>query len=527
MSWRAGELGSWRDTDTADHKRRRALLCFVILSRLAVVCFVALSLACGPAPRRAALIVGVEQDPSSMDPRVGADVAADRVFRLLYRGLFAIGRDFSPEPDLVESWTQTSPTTYRFVLKTGVRFSDGRELTARDAAYTIESVRSGRVASFKKGDLDRIASVAARSPSELELTLREPFVPILSALNMGIVPEGHLPEDPPVGAGPYTLRSWDRGQWMVFGANPFADPPPASPTVALKVVPDPVVRELEMRRGSVDLVVNDLPPDSIRYFLSRGYPVLRAPGSSYAYIGLNCARPLLDLPGVRRALALAVDRDALLEYVLRGLGRRATGLLPPEHWAYDAAGGAVPHDPRAAEQLLEAAGLRKGADGVRLRLSYKTSENKISRQIAVAVAEDWARVGVEVSVRSLEWGTFYGDVRRGDFDAFGLTWVGVTDPDGFRLRFCSGAFPPDGLNRGRFKSAEVDRLVETAARTASREERKGLYGDVQVILAAETPYISLWWPDAVCVTQRDVTGVDLPPDGNFGFLAGVSRKPSG
>jgi peptide/nickel transport system substrate-binding protein len=462
-----------------------------------------------------------------MDPRVGADVAADRVFRLLYRGLFTIGGDFAPEPDLVASWSRTSPTSYRFILKRGVRFSDGRPLTARDAAYTLESVRSGAVASFKKGDLDRIASVVAPSEEELDLTLKEPFTPILSALNVGVVPEGHRPEEPPVGAGAYRLGSWERGQWMIFEANPFAERRPASESLALKVIPDPVVRELEMRRGSVDLVVNDLPPESIRYFLSEGYPVVRAPGASYAYIGLNCSRPPLDRIEVRRALALAVDRGALLKYVLRDLGRPATGLLPPEHWAYDGAGGPTPHDPAEAERLLDAAGLARGAGGVRLRLSYKTSENKISRQIAVAVAQDWARVGIETSVRSLEWGTFYGDVRRGDFDAFGLTWVGVTDPDGFRLRFASGAFPPDGLNRGRYSNPDVDRLVEEGALAADREGRRTSYLRVQEILAREAPYISLWWPDAVCVTQRDVTGVVLPADGNFGFLCGVRRKAAG
>ena len=476
---------------------------------------------CGPPPRKAALIVAVEQEPSSLDPRVGSDVAADRAFRLLHRGLFKIGPNFAPEMDLVASWEQVSPTRYRFLLKKGVRFSDGRPLRARDAAYTIESVRSGAVASFKKGDLDRIRAVSAPTPDELVVELKEPFAPILSALNLGIVPEGTRPEDPPVGAGPYRLESWTRGLWLVFETNPYAADKPASATVAFKVIPDPVVRGLEMRRGSVDLVVNDLPPDTLAYFGSHGYPVIRAPGSSYAYIGLNCARPPLDRTQVRRALAMAVDRDALLKYLLHDFGRGATGLLPPEHWAYNAGGGPAPHDPQAAESLLDAAGLPRGSGGIRFRISYKTSENKISRQIAIAVAQDLSKVGVEASIQSLEWGTFYGDVKRGDFDAFGLTWVGVTDPDGYRLRFSSAAFPPQGLNRGRYANPEVDRLVEEGAREPDPVRRKALYGEVQRLLALDAPYISLWWPDAVCVTQRGVMGVELPPDGNFSFIARV------
>lgn len=482
-----------------------------------------LFLGCGPAPRKAALIVAVEQEPSSLDPRIGSDVAADRAFRLLHRGLFKIGRDFAPEGDLVASWEQVSPTRYRFFLKSGVRFSDGRPLTAHDALFTIESVRSGSVASFKRGDLDRIAAVSAPSPGELIIELKEPFAPILSALNLGIVPEGTRPEDPPLGAGPYRLTSWTRGLWLVFEANPYATDPPASATVAFKVIPDPVVRGLEMRRGGVDLVVNDLPPDTLAYFGSHGYPVIRAPGSSYAYIGLNCARPPLNRPAVRRALAMAVNRGDLLKYVLHDFGRAATGLLPPEHWAYAAAGGPVPYAPASAERLLNSAGLPRGPRGVRFRVSYKTSENKISRQIAIAVAQDLAKVGVEASIQSLEWGTFYGDVKRGDFDAFGLTWVGVTDPDGFRLRFSSSAFPPEGFNRGRYANPEVDRLVEEGAREPDPVRREALYERVQRILAEDSPYISLWWPDAVCVTQKDMTGVDLPPDGNFSFLCRVRR----
>ena len=485
-----------------------------------------LFLGCGPAPRKADLIIGVEQEPASLDPRVGSDVAADRVFRLLYRGLFEAGRDFRPVPDLVESWSQPSPTRYLFRLKHGIRFSDGRSLTARDVAYTLNSIRTGAVASFKKGDLDRIASASSTSEEDLVITLREPFPPILSALNLGIVPEGTRPDDPPVGAGPFRFKSWVRGLWLVFERNPYAEVPPASPSVAFKVIPDPVVRSLEMRRGSVDLVVNDLPPDTLEYFEEHGYPIHRAPGASYAYVGLNCARPPLDEPKVRRALALALNREALIRFVLQGFARPATGLLCPEHWAYDPAGGPLPYDPEAAERLLDTAGMKRGDGGERFALDYKTSENKVSRLIAVAAAQDWAKIGVDVSVRSLEWGTFYGDVKRGDFDCFGLTWVGVTDPDGFRLRFSSAAFAPDGLNRGRYANPEVDRLVEEGARENDPNRREALYEQVQRALAKDAPYISLWWPDSVCVTQKEVTGVDLPPDGNFSFIARVRRSPN-
>ena len=493
--------------------------------RLAIPCLGLSLLACGPAPRKAGLVVGVETEPASLDPRRGSDLAADRAFRLLYRSLFTTGPSFEPVPDLVERWEQRSPTEYAFTLKKGARFSDGREVTAADAAFTLESIRSGAVPSFRKGDLDRIASITITGRYDLAIRLSEPYAPFLANLNVGLLPEGTPPNArAPMGCGPYKLKEWKPSQWLVFEENRFADPKPRCSTVAFKIIPDPVVRALELRRGSVDLVVNDLPPDSLAYFQKKGYPVVRTPGSNYVYLGFNCARPPLDKKEVRQAVAHALDPEAILKYILDGFGRRATGLLCPENWAYDPDAVRYAHDPGRARALLDAAGLKPGPGGVRFRVLYKTSNSKVSRQIATAIAQQLAEAGIQVSIQWLEWGTFYGDVKRGDFDCFALTWVGITDPDGLRLRFSSKAFPPDGFNRGRYSNPEVDRLVDEGAREMDPAKRREIYLRVQEILAEDQPYVSLWYPDNVAVAQRGVENIILPPDANFSFIAGVSWK---
>ncbi len=482
-------------------------------------------LACGPPDRKADLIVAVEQEPASLDPRVGSDVAADRAFRLLYRGLFAVGPDFSPQADLAKTWSYETPRRLRIVLKAGVRFSDGRPLRARDAVFTIRSILRDQPPSFRKGDLDCIESVEAQDDLTLVLSLKEPRAALLSALNLGILPEGTEVEGfVPVGCGPYRLRSWDHGQWLLFEANPYASPAPSSPTLAFKVIPDPVVRSLEMRRGSVDLVVNDLPPDALARFEALGYRLWRTPGANFAYVGFNCARPPLDRAEVRRALSFSLDRPSIIRHILRGYAREAAGLLPPEHWASASLAPPV-RDPAAAEALLEEAGFPRGPDGVRFRMTYKTSDNKISRQIASVIAENLREVGVLCETQWLEWGTFYGDVKHGDFDAFGLTWVGVTDPDGLRLRYATWAVPPAGFNRGRYSNPELDGLLAAGSKEMDPLLRRPLYVRAQEILAHEVPAAPLWHPDTVCVAQRGVEGVALPSDGNFSFLARVRRRP--
>jgi peptide/nickel transport system substrate-binding protein len=494
------------------------------LCRAACIAVLIVLVSCGRAPRKADLVVGVEQEPTSLDPRLGSDVAADRVYRLLYRGLFRIGPDFKPVPDLVQAWRRLDPVTYRFTLRAGIRFCDGRKLAASDVAYTLESIISGDVPSYRKGDLDRIKHIRVVDPATLEITLREPYAAFLSNLNVGIVPAGtRSGAFPPVGCGPYALRKWIHGQWLVFVRNPYYRPRPRSRSIAFKIIPDPVVRALEMRRGSVDLVVNDLPPDSLNYFRDKGYLLVRRPGANYAYIGLNCARPPLDRKIVRQALACAIDRRAILKNVFRGFGRPATGLLPPGHWAYNGDVRKFAYDPGKARTLLDSAGLEPDNRGVRFRLSYKTSNNKVSRQIAAAVAEYLDHVGVKTTISWLEWGTFYADVKRGNFDAYALNWVGITDPDGFRLRFASSCIPPEGFNRGHYSNPEVDELVEEGAREQDMARRRAIYGRVQAVLADDVPYISLWYPDNVCVAQRDVRGIALPPDGDFSFLVDVYR----
>lgn len=490
--------------------RLLARFLFLLLSLMAIV-------GC-TSPRRAELVVCVEQEPSTLDPRVGSDLASERVAALLHRGLFRTGQDFAPVGDLVASWEQPTPTLFRFELLAGVRFADGREVTARDAAFTLESVRTGASPSARRADLEAVVSARAVGEYTLEVELSRPCPALPSGLNFGVVPEGTAPGSAPPGCGPYRLERWVRGQSLLFSANPHADPPPRCRTLAFKVVPDAVVRALEMRRGSVDLVVNDLPPDSLAYFGRGGYRVDRYPGANYRYIGIHCARRPLDRPEVRRALAMAVDRDALLRFVQDGFGRPAAGLLCPENWAVAQDIAPPSYDPEGARKLLSFAGYGPGRP---LRLTYKTSADKVARRIAVSVQEYLRRVGVEVEIRSMEWAAFYADVQRGDFDLFGLVWVGISDPDALRLRFTSRSFPPDGLNRGRYSNGEVDRLLEAAAAEGDRALRKEMYIRAQRILAQEVPYVPLWHPDNVAVSRAGLEGVVLSPDGSFSFLANV------
>jgi peptide/nickel transport system substrate-binding protein len=235
-------------------------------------------------------------------------------------------------------------------------------------------------------------------------------------------------------------------------------------------------------------------------------------------VGLNWNDPLLRQPEVRRAIAHAIDRDALIRHLLGGAARSASGLLSPEHWAYEGEVAGYAYDPAAAKRLLDAAG-HPDPDGdgpaVRFRLSYKTSTLDSRRRIGEALQAMLGAVGIGLDVRSFEWATFYDDVRRGNFQLYSLAWVGVNDPDFFFSLLHSTMTPPAGNNRGGYADSEIDRLTTLGRDTLDPVKRQEIYARIQRKTAADLPFIPLWWTDNVVVQSKRLCGFVPFPDGSL------------
>jgi peptide/nickel transport system substrate-binding protein len=289
------------------------------------------------------------------------------------------------------------------------------------------------------------------------------------------------------------------------------------------------MRGLELRKGSVALVVNDLSPDIVHELRAEGRLGFEtSPGTDYAYIGLNLRDAALGDRRVRQAIGYAIDRRAIVDYLRRGLAEPAVSLVPPMSWAFDPDVFAFTYDPGRARRLLEDAGYPDpDGDGVRprLRLSLKTSTSEIYRVQAAAIQHDLRAVGVDVDVRASEFATLYADVLRGNFQMFTLQWVGVSDPDMLRRVFHSNQMPPAGFNRGFYHNDAVDRVIDAATVATDEARRRALYGEAQRLIAEDVPYISLWTKTNIAVFQPDIHGVHLSPNASFRFLKDVSRGP--
>jgi peptide/nickel transport system substrate-binding protein len=302
---------------------------------------------------------------------------------------------------------------------------------------------------------------------------------------------------------------------------------PANSGISLKVVPDETMRGLELRKGSVDMVINDLSPDLVSGLRSEPrLQVVTAPGTDYAYLGFNLRDPALADLRVRQAIGYAIDTDAIVRYLRRGLARPATGVVPPMSWAYAGDAFGFTHDPARAMALLDAAGFTD-PDGAgpapRLRLSLKTSTAEAYRLQAAVIQQNLADVGIALDVRSYEFSTLMADVLKGNVQMYTLQWVGVTDPDMLRRAFHSTQVPPNGFNRGHYRNPEVDRLIDEATTASAEADRARLYQAAQRLIAADAPYVSLWDKTNVVVASADLKGIELSPTADFSFLARVSR----
>lgn len=482
-------------------------------------------------PASNVITVAVLSSPNSLDPRIGSDETSQRVHQLVFDNLLALDEKLRVTGGLATHWEQPDPVTYLVHLRQGVRFHDGHALTADDVVHTFGSFIDPAFVSPRKGAYRMLDRVEAVDPYTVRFTLKEPFGSFPIQLVMPVVPNGAGPElrDRPIGTGPYRFVSFAVDDHVTLDAFPdYFRGAPANGGVVLKVVPDEIMRALELRKGTVDMVVNDLSPDVVHQLArEKAVTIAEAPGTDYAYVGVNMRDPVLKDRRVRHALGYAIDRQAIVDHLRRGLARPAVGVLPPASWAFEAGVFQFTHDPVRAIALLEEAGYRDpDGDGPepRLRLSLKVSTNEFIRLQAAVIQQDLKRVGIDLDVRSHEFATLYADVLKGNFQLFTLQWVGVSDPDMLRRVFHSKQMPPNGFNRGFYENPEVDRLIDAAMAAESDDERRALYGEAQRVVAEDAPYISLWYKTNVAVSGTRIEGVTLTPSAEFTFLRHVLKR---
>jgi peptide/nickel transport system substrate-binding protein len=498
---------------------RRSLRICALLVALAILT------SCSAKPDSKTLVMLIESSPTNLDPRVGLDGQSERIDNLIFDDLLERDEHLNVKPGLAEKWEIRDPLTYVFHLHTGVKFHNGAPLTARDVKWTFDSLLSGKIRSTKSGAYKLVDHIEAPDDSTVVFHLKQPFATLLWNLSdgaIGIVPNGSLSEmsDHPVGSGPFRFVSAEPDKEVVLERNDeYWGEQARVQRVRFAIVPDMTTRALELRKGSADIAINSLTPDMVVTLQQEPkLAVLRGPGTVLQYMGFNHRDPILKDVRVRRALAYAIDRQPMLQYLWRGFAQPAASILPPQSWAYTSDVPTYNYDPERARQLLDAAGYPP-IGGVRFHLMMKTSTDENTRLMVAVLQQQVRQVQVQLDVRTYEFGTFFADISRGAFQFYSLRWIGGNeDPDIFEYAFHSSKFTPNGANRSFYSNPQVDALIDQARTELDQAKRKQLYAQLQRILAEDLPSINLWYLDNVLVHSQRVTHLSLNPPGNYDFL---------
>jgi len=485
-----------------------------------------------PAHENGAIRVGLSQLPMSLDSRYATDAASHRIQEFLHRGLIQLDESFQPQPDLAESWQHPDPLIWKFRLRADVLFHDGSPVRAVDAAATLSAVLDSSKASPLRAGLAAIESIEAVSERELVLRLNKPDASLLTRLKIGVLPErlakqGHSPRET-IGCGPYRLAEWAENRLDIESVGGelvdgnLVDGKRGANRIRFVGVKDPVTRSLKLVRGELDFTQGDLPPHLLPYLKKQqGVEIQYHPSTTFSYIGMNLQDDHLKDLSVRKALALGLDRQRLKQALFDDAPELAESVLTSSHWAAIKL-AETPFDPVQAERLLDEAGFPRGADGVRFSINYRTSTNPTRLRLVTAIADGWKRLGVDVSIESLEWGGFYARIKRGDFQLFSLDWVGITDPDIYRWILHSEMWPPAGSNRGRYSNRLMDGWLDAAAISEDQNERASLYAKVQNKMQADQVYIPLWYRPVIAVSGPRIRGFKPSPDGSLLSLRSVT-----
>ncbi|WP_344259844.1 ABC transporter substrate-binding protein [Streptomyces sodiiphilus] len=468
---------------------------------------------------RDALVVGIGNEPETLSPLLGYGKDGNAK---IFDGLLRHDAELNLTPALATALPEISGDglTYTFTLREDVEFSDGEPFTAEDVVFTYETILDPGTNNPYKDELDALSEVSARDDHTVVFTLDYPYVPfadrtvlpIASAAAAGDQDVNTGPYNTaPVGTGPYVLAGWSRGEKITLEANPrYWGGEPQVKRLTMAVVPDDDVRATRLRSGDLDGAV--LPPNLAATFAGDEDKVTHSAASAdFRAVSLPTGNPVTGDRDIRRALDIAVDREALVEAVLDGAGAVAHGPVPTaSEWF--AEGTERTHDPDGARDVLKAAGWEPGEDGIAVKdgqrasfTLYYPSGDRLRQELALAYASDAKKAGIEAVVESAGWEIIEP---RLDHDAVLIGGGSPADPDFDLYGLLHSELAGDGWNNmGRYDNPAVDELLETARRTADRAEREAAYAAVQRELADDPGYTFLTHIDHVYVLADAWDGV--------------------
>jgi peptide/nickel transport system substrate-binding protein len=481
-------------------------------------------------------------DASYLNPILASDSASAAINSLVFNGLTKYDKDLNLVGDLAEKWEiKDGGKEIIFYLKKNVFWHDGERFTSKDVKFTYEKLISPSIKTPYSSDFILIKKCEVIDDYTIKFVYKEPFVPTLESWGIGIIPKHifdtekydfhkHPANRSPIGTGPYKFKRWitDEKIELEVNENYFEGRPYISKYV-FRVVPDQSVQFLELLNESIDSM--NLTPDQFFAYeeFFKSYKKFSYPSFSYTYLGFNLKNPLFKDKKVRQAIAYAINKQEIINAILLGKGKTATGPFPPQSWAYNEEVKDFEYNPKKAKELLVESGwfyneqkkvlqrieYANGKKQIRnFKFTLITNQGNKSRQlIAEVIQKQLKDIGIEVEILILEWSIFINNyITPRNFDAVILGWSLSRDPDQFSI-WHSSQKNPGQYNFVSYENPEVDKLLELGRKEFNFEKRKKIYQRIHQIIHDDVPYVFLYYPEAMPVVHKRFKNVELTKAG--------------
>jgi len=502
------------------------------------------------------LSYGSIQEPNMLNPLLSDMLATSEVARLIFNGLVTtndkgewMGDLAVQVPTIQNGGVSQDGLTVIYKLRQDVVWHDGVPLTAQDVVFTWQTIMNPKNSVVTRDGYDKIASIETQDQYTVEIKFKEYYAPYLTLFST-ILPK-HILESvdinksqfnrAPIGTGAFKFKEWRIADAIVFEANPayFRGKPNLS-TFVYKIFPDPNIMLTQLKSGEIDIVsnVNFIQFDQVKAV--SGYNTMISPNMIWEHLDFNLDNPLFQDIRIRKAIALGIDRQALINQTLRNVASPAFGDQSPLSWAYNPAIAGGGRDVTAARDLLIQAGWKQGPDGVFMKdgqkLSFSlvtTGGNKVRETVAEAIAGQLREVGIIMEVRLIDAPRFFSDILKNRrFETAMYAWVAGLDPDNKNLwnsrKIPSRTNGYEGQNYPGWRNVEVDSLTEQGARAVDLDVRKLAYFRIQEILLQESPIVPLYYRANIDAVKPTVVNYkpNPTPAGNLwnSWELGVAAK---
>lgn len=456
----------------------------------------------------------LDYPPSTLNPRSALDASGQRLGELLFQGLTLLDERLRPTPSLAARWEpQRQGRVWKFWIAPALKDQAGRPITAEAIARCMEEYRTGKPISRISTAIPGWESTRFEGDAVV-FQLRKPdaYFPIHASLLRYFTIEGDptpcrepRPGEKVIGSGILRLGKWEthpKGEITLFPANEGDHLP-----LRIRFVRDATSRALKFLRGEADAVQNAMPLAKTRWFQEKHadrFSLLEWEGVNVSYLSFNLKDPILSRKEVRKAIALAMDRELFVRMKMMSFGKLASGLLSPllEEGTETPLPG---YSPGEAERILDQAGFPRGKDGIRLRFKYKTTPAPEGMDMALSFQEMLRKVGIQLTLDVVEPAVFMASIRKGAFQIHSNRLIGVSNASAFQRLMHSKS--PN--NRAHYRSAKADALIDALLSETRLEHRKKLAASLEKLLAEDLPYLPLWyWRNAVLVRKELASRLD-------------------